>query len=333
MLNETEAKTVHPFEVRGLVKERPDFQLGPLDWHLPQGQIMGLAGPNGSGKTTLLRSLIGMIPPSAGQVLSFGVGIGPNTPLPQQVGLVLDKPALSSTIRVAQLPKLGAVLYPSFDEGMFVQVMSDLDMPISKKPLHKLSRGMQVKAQLALALASGAATLILDEPTSGLDPSSRSTILDLLQDYCAADDRRSVLFSTHIVSDLEHVADQVTILLGGQIKDLGTPDELRRRYLVVRGSNEQLQTSGGQVLQRHCYGLKTSALGFEALVETPKLGIFSDAANTEDVVQALHIDGLPPLVIESASLDEIVAYLGKKSAVASKFTSIQAQPETCKEGN
>lgn len=152
----------------------------------------------------------------------------------------------------------------------------------------ELSRGMSVKLALALALSHHPDLLILDEPTSGLDPVAREEICEILQEF-VSNEARSVLFSTHITSDLESIADYIVFILNGEIVYAGTKDDLLESYVIIKGGNSDLQ----QLDARTLIGLKTNDTGFEAVVHRNECPEKSD------------------ILIEPITLDELIVFFNR----------------------
>ena len=216
---------MNSLELRGITKAfGSGFVLGPLDLVVPRGFVMGLVGANGAGKTTTIKIALGMVHTDAGTV-----DVVPH----ERVGVVFDVPAYVPDWTAAQVGRGLASFYPTWDQARFDRLLAWADIAPTKR-VKELSRGMSMKLQLAVALAHGAELLILDEPTSGLDPLARSELLEMIGDFMI-DESHAVLFSTHITTDLEKVADYVTILDAGRVLAAATRDGLLDSYRIVRG--------------------------------------------------------------------------------------------------
>ncbi|MDD2213536.1 MAG: ABC transporter ATP-binding protein [Oscillospiraceae bacterium] len=286
-------------KVQGLGKHYPSFDLHDIDFDLPQGYIMGFIGPNGAGKTTTIKSILGLIRPDQGQVTLFA-SINPAAPpeTPQsclakhsRIGVVMDRPLYNEDWTVRQIARVLAPFYPKWDDQKFQQYISRFALSPDKK-LKELSRGMQVKLQLAVALSHHADLLILDEPTSGLDPVARDEICDLLCEF-VSDPHKSVLFSTHITADLEKIADYLTFILNGRMVYSGSKDDLLEKYVRVAGGLDDL-TPQQQAL---IIGYRAYSSGFEGMC------------------LASHLQQLPrQLLTEPVTLDELIVYMHKGEA-------------------
>ena len=272
------------------------FRLQQVTMDLPMGYIMGLIGPNGAGKSTLIRLLLNMTRLDSGEISILG-----RDPLSQEeevkadLGVVFDSIYFLETWKVKAVEPVMAPMYPSWNSDRYQDYLHRFGLQENRR-IGKLSRGMQMKLMLAVALSHDARLLILDEPTSGLDVLSRDELMDILLDYIG-DGRHSVLFSTHITADLERVADFVTYINRGSIFYTGPKDELLEAFQVVRGGPDDLARA--QI--PHLIGLQRSANGFEALVPTEHLKDFLALASPA-VVESSE----DRYLVERADFDNII---------------------------
>lgn len=203
-------------ELKNVCKSFRDFTLNNISFTLPQGYIMGLVGPNGAGKTTTIQLILNMLEKDAGKILVFGKdNVVSEKEIKQDIGIVFDSIFYVDSWTVKDTEKAVSIFYNNWRHDIFNDMVKRFDLPLNKK-LGELSRGMQMKLMLACAFSHDAKLLILDEPTSGLDPLTRDEFLEILQDYIR-DGQRSVLFSTHITTDLERVADYITLINRGNM--------------------------------------------------------------------------------------------------------------------
>ena len=203
-------------EVQGLTKRYPAFTLNGVSFAVPEGAVMGFIGRNGAGKSTTLKSILGMVHPDAGEVRVFGMDYAANErAIRRELGVVLGGIDFYPKKKVRLLSDVTRRFYGNWQEEKYRHYL-DLFGIDQEKRVDQLSTGMRVKYMIALALSHDARLLILDEPTSGLDPVSRSELTELLR-RIAADGQRSVLFSTHITSDLEKCASHITFIKDGTI--------------------------------------------------------------------------------------------------------------------
>ena len=203
-------------EIRGLCKTYPAFTLKDVSFCVPQGAIVGLIGRNGAGKSTTLKSILGLVHPDGGEVRFFGKDVAQNEQyMKENIGVVLGGIDFYQKKKVKTITDVTRRFYPTWDEAKYRHYLALFTIDENKR-VDQLSSGMRVKYLIALALSHGAKLLILDEPTSGLDPVSRDDLTELFT-ALTADGTRSILFSTHITSDLEKCATHITYIRDGEI--------------------------------------------------------------------------------------------------------------------
>lgn len=268
-------------EIRNLSKSYGSFALKNVNLDVPSGTITGLVGANGAGKSTLLKLVLGLIPPDAGELRIFGQDARiDGRALRQRIGFVQESPSLYGHLRVGELGRLVAPFYPAWNERTFRRLCDHFELPM-KKAFAKLSQGMRMKTALALALSHEAELLLLDEPTSGLDPLARRELLDLLLEVIQ-DEGKAVLFSTHITSDLERVADHVAFLKAGRMVLAGPKEELLESWTLVKGGEELLAGPLGA----QCRGGERTELGLSLLCEGT-LGLHPEALQERPTLEDL----------------------------------------------
>lgn len=202
--------------VRNLCKNYPAFELHDVSFSIRASSIMGLIGRNGAGKTTTIKSILRLVRPDGGSVEFLGQPVDDDAAaLRREAGYVSGDLCYYPRKRLSQLTAVTRSFYSAWDSARYEALLRRFSLDNSKR-VCELSAGMKVKYQLACALSHGAKLLILDEPTSGLDPVSRDDLLDLLRSLCEQDGV-SILFSTHITSDLDACADDVTYLQNGTV--------------------------------------------------------------------------------------------------------------------
>lgn len=214
------------------------FQLGPVSLSIPGGIIAGLIGENGAGKTTLIKSLLGIIRPDSGQISVFGRDMNRDeAQCKEDIGLVLDNMFFPELLTPRDIASSLRSIYKNWDDALFRQYLKDFSLP-DNKPIKTFSKGMRKKLEISTALAHHPKLLILDEPTSGLDPVVRSEVMNIfLQFIC--DEEHSILFSTHITSDLEHCADQILFMDGGQLVLNKSRDDILDGYGILKCDEQQ----------------------------------------------------------------------------------------------
>lgn len=212
-------------EIKNLTKKRDKFTLSDISFSIPVGSIMGFIGPNGSGKTTTIKSILNLIPEFIGEIKIFDKDF---EEVREEVAMVTDFSFYDKDWKVSEVEKTAKMFYKNWNEQKFNTLLQQFGIEKSKK-VSELSRGMNVKVMLAVAFSQGAKLLILDEPTSGLDPLARDEICAILKDYVKNSDG-SVLFSTHISSDLEKVADYITFILNGELIFSDSKENILEKY-------------------------------------------------------------------------------------------------------
>lgn len=274
--------------VTGLTKHYDSgFTLDDVTFDLPSGYIMGLVGPNGAGKSTLIKLILNMTTRDAGRIEVLGLdAMADEERAKEQMGVVLDSSYFIEYMTVDAVERTSSPMYPLWDHNLFDAYLRRFGLGRNKK-IKDLSRGMQMKLMLAVALSHDAKLLILDEPTSGLDVLSRDELMDILSDY-VADGGHSVIFSTHITADLERCADFLAYITNGMLYYSGPKDEFEDAFRLVKGGPDEL-TDG---LQRAMVGIRTYATGFDALVRTQDIphiggtdGLLTQHASIEDVIR------------------------------------------------
>ncbi|KLU63373.1 ABC transporter ATP-binding protein YtrB [Peptococcaceae bacterium CEB3] len=277
------------FEIQKLCKNYKEFTLNNISFSLPMGHIMGFVGQNGAGKTTTIRLILNMINRDGGEIKIFGLdNVLDEQKIKQDIAVVFDDIYFVDSWKVRETERALKGFYSNWSSKLFNQYISDFHLPVHKK-VKELSRGMKMKLMLAVAMSHEAKLLILDEPTSGLDPVARDELLEILGKYIA-DGQKSILFSTHITTDLERIADYITLIDDGNIFYSGTKDDLLESFRIVRGGPHDLTDS----LKKKVIGLTTNIAGFAGLLP------------------ASEMKHLPPeIVMETPSIDEILVSISK----------------------
>jgi len=280
-------------DVRAVSKNYGSFALRDVSFSIPKGYIMGLIGPNGAGKTTLIHLILNLLRRDSGEILVFGMdNMADDSAIKQQVGVVFDSVPYVEDWKVKDVGKAMSLFYDSWSQSRYLELVEKFHLDMGKK-VKELSRGMQTKLMLACALAHEARLLILDEPTSGMDPVARDELMDMLRQYIA-DGEKSVLFSTHITSDLERAADFITYIRNGQLFFTGPTDELLEGWRLLKGGRSELTNE----LREKIVGLREHHAGFDGLVKAkdfpaPPDGCVLDQASIEDIMLYTAKEAMP----------------------------------------
>lgn len=247
-------------ELINVSKTYQDFSLRNINLALKPGYIMGFIGPNGAGKSTTIKLIMGLIKKDAGEIKIFGMDQSRHElAVKERIGFVYDENFFYEELTIEEMKNMVRAFYSKWDEALFQRYLKEFELPKNRR-IKELSKGMKMKFSLAVALSHDADLLIMDEPTSGLDPLVRRELLEILQTFIQ-NEQKSVFFSTHITSDLEKIADYITIINHGQILLSTTKDELLDEYCLVKGSKELLN----EINRKHLVAVKEHRFGFEAL--------------------------------------------------------------------
>lgn len=224
--------TENILEVRNLVKDYGDFSLKQLNFDVPRGSIVGLIGENGAGKSTTINCILNEVQKNSGEILLFGKDYLQNeVENKNKIGVVFDENHFPDIFTPIEIASYMSGIYVNWDTGIYREYLKKFDLPESKA-IKGFSKGMKVKLAFAVALSHKAELLILDEATSGLDPVIRDDILDILLDF-VQDENHAVLVSSHIISDLEKIADYITFIHKGKLVFSFPKDELVDNYGIV----------------------------------------------------------------------------------------------------
>ena len=225
--------------VEGLCKNYPAFQLKDVSFALPMGVVMGFIGRNGAGKSTTLKSILGLVHPDGGHVTFMDRDAAENERyMKENIGVVLGGIDFYAQKKIKTITDVTRRFYPNWEEEKYRHYLKVFSIDENKR-VQELSSGMRVKYLIALALSHSAKLLILDEPTSGLDPVSRDELTELFR-AIVSDGSRSILFSTHITSDLEKCADYITFIKDGGIFFTGTKANFLTEYAKLGTTLEEI---------------------------------------------------------------------------------------------
>ena len=247
-------------QVQNLRKQYPGFLLNDVSFDVEEGCIMGFIGRNGAGKTTTIKTMLNLSHADGGSVLFEGRDVWANeTECDKQIGLVLGEFSYYRRKKLNAIVDVTKRFYADWDETLYQTLLKRFSLDPEKK-VSELSQGMRVKFALALALSHRAKLLILDEPTSGLDPVSRDELLEIFR-AIIEDGEHSILFSTHIISDLEKCADYITYIKDGKIVVSTDADSFKDAYRLVSGEADQLERFRSTLI-----GYRAHAFGFTGLM-------------------------------------------------------------------
>lgn len=270
----------YAIEIKDLVKQFDNFKLGPINLTIPKGTIVGYIGQNGAGKSTTIKLLLGLLNKDSGEIKILDEINPSSVGLKDKLGIVFDDLLVPEEMTLIDVEKFCSRVYSKWNKNSFYKFKEKFNLP-EKKIIKNYSRGMKMKLSMAVALSHNAELLILDEATSGLDPIVREEILDLLLDFMQ-DENHTILISSHILSDLEKVADYIAFINDGKILFMETKDELKENYGICTLSNEEVTSIDEEAI----VGRRIHSFGQELLVKKNLIpnGIIFQKPSIEDIM-------------------------------------------------
>ena len=274
-------------EVEGLRKQYPEFALKDVSFKIPGGCIMGLIGENGAGKSTTLKAILDLIHIDGGKISVFGKSMKDSgKAIREDIGVVLDGAGFHASLNITNIGAFMSKIYKKWDEPYYERLCERFSLSATQR-IQDYSTGMRMKLLIATAMAHRPKLLILDEATSGLDPVVRDEILDMLLEFIQ-DEEHSVLISSHIISDLEKVADYITFIHKGEIFLSEEKDEIMETYGIVHCKEEDIV----KIPKRYIVGVDRGTYRCDVLVNS-----------REDVGRLL-----PECVIDRIRLEDVLLF-------------------------
>lgn len=250
-----------------------------------RGQVTGLVGSNGAGKSTTFKSILGLIFPDSGSIQIFGKEVSELTPEDKErLGVVLTEANTCHYLKAKDMISILKAMYKNFSEETYLAKCKQYNIPLDKT-IKDFSTGMKAKLKVIMALSHDAELLILDEPTAGLDVIMRNELLDILRDYME-DDRRGILISSHISSDLEGLCDDIYMISEGKIIIHEDTDVLLSEYGVLKCTDTQYE----KIEKDHIISTKKEKFGYICLT------------NQKDFYQ----ENYPEIAIEKGNIDDFI---------------------------
>ena len=276
-------------EIKNLSKSYNNFNLNNINFNLKKGYIMGFIGPNGAGKTTTIKLIMNLIKRSSGEIKIFGLdNLKYEKEIKNRIGFVYDDLNFYDTFSIKYNAELIADFYDKWNWDVFNYYLEKFKIN-ENQIFRELSKGMKTKFAIALALSHSAELLILDEPAAGLDPIFRQEIANLLQEYMEGGDR-SILFSSHIISDIEKIADYITFINNGKIVFSEDKNLLEDTYRIVKGGLDILDSK----LENECITIRKNKYGFSGLT-----------LNYNNILERFGSD----IIIDKPDIEEIMIYM------------------------
>ncbi|MFS0560998.1 ABC transporter ATP-binding protein [Terribacillus sp. 179-K 1B1 HS] len=276
-------------ELNNVTKEFKDFSVKNIDLKVKRGFVHGFIGANGAGKSTTIKMMMNLLQPDAGEVKVFDMDYKTHEKaIKERIGFVYDGNVFYEGLNLKDIKRIVAPAYKHWNNELFSQYVDQFELPLNKS-IKNFSKGMQMKASLAIALSHHAELIIMDEPTAGLDPIFRRELLGLLQEIML-DGSRTIFFSTHITTDLNRIADYIAFINRGELVLNNSIHDITENYALVKGRTELLDRDTAKAFV-HINRLST---GFEAL--------------TENVTAVENTFG-SSVVIEQATLEDIMFHM------------------------
>ena len=268
-------------EIRNLRKEYDGFTLNNISFDIPVGYIMGFVGENGAGKTTTIKSLLNVVNRDGGTIKIFGKDIDEHEiEIKENIGYVSGDQFYPKK-KLKEITNVYRRFFKRWDEEVYRSYLKEFNLDENKK-IEELSKGMSMKYTIALALSHHAELLILDEPTSGLDPVARDNLLEVFQTL-VEEGNVSILYSTHITTDLQKCADYITFIQNGELLESCSVDELLEKYKLVNGSTEALET-----MKSNMISYRENSFGFNGLILSENVkeisGVRYGQATIDDII-------------------------------------------------
>lgn len=252
---------VNAIELSNVYKKYDGFSLNNINFKVPSGCIMGFVGENGAGKTTTIKAILDLIRLDEGNIQILGNNsTNLSRDIKSQVGVVFDGSNLYDTMRATDINHVMNNIYPNWDVKAFYNYIERFQLPKDKR-LKDYSRGMKMKMSIAIALSHHSRLLILDEATSGLDPMVREEILDIFLDFIQEEDH-TILLSTHIISDIDKIADYVTFIHKGDIIFSQNKDELIYQHGIIHCNKED----AGLIDPSYIVGVRENSFGVDVML-------------------------------------------------------------------
>lgn len=273
---------------KNLKKNYERFSLD-VDFEIPQGRITGFVGKNGAGKSTTIKLILGLIKPDGGEITLMGTKAHRLLAKEKEnIGAALAESGFCPYLKISDIIKILKKAYPGFDENRFRNECMIMNLPFDK-PLKEFSTGMKAKIKVLCALSHNAKLLIMDEPTAGLDVEARGAVLDMIRDYMAEDESRTVLITSHISSDLESICDDIYLINDGRVILHEDTDVILGEYGILKVDKEAYENIDKTYLEK---SIETS-YGYLCITKQKQY----------------YKENYPQIVVENANIDELILML------------------------
>ncbi len=277
-------------EIKNLCKKYDNFELKNISFTLPKGMIMGFIGENGAGKTTTIKAILDILKSYSGEIKIFGLDNRKDErKIKEDIGVVLDDMFFPEILTPNDINNTMKGIYKNWDIKMFYDYLKEFSL-LPNKQIKTYSKGMRKKLEIATALSHHPKLLILDEPTSGLDPVARAEVIEIFQSIIEKDEC-FILLSSHITTDLEHIADYITFINNGEIVLSKTTDELLDKYGIVKCTLKEFK----EISKKDYIKYKKTKYEYEVLVPNKKE--FKSKYNIA-IIDKITLDDLMVLMIK-----------------------------------
>ena len=242
-------------EIENLTKKFDGFKLGPLNFNIPKGTVVGFIGQNGAGKSTTIKLILGLLNKDSGKIEVLGEQDTRSIKHKDKIGVVFDDLFFPEEMDLRSIERLCSSIYSNWESERFSNFKNKFNLT-EKQEIKKYSRGMKMKLSIAIALSHNAELLILDEATSGLDPVVREEILEILYNFMQKEEH-TILISSHILSDLEKIADYIAFINEGKILFFESKEDLKEEYAICTLSNEDADKLDESIIvgrRKHSFG-------------------------------------------------------------------------------
>ncbi|MGJ5713343.1 phenol-soluble modulin export ABC transporter ATP-binding protein PmtA [Staphylococcus auricularis] len=282
---------MNAIELEHVSYHQKKFELNDISFKVPKGYVTGFIGPNGSGKTTIIRLIMDLLQQDTGRITVFEHQMKDNAVnIKDRIGFIYSELYLNDKWKVKKVENIIAPFYSQWDHSIFAGYLQRFGIDEDAK-IKSLSTGTKMKLSIAIAFSHHAELFILDEPTSGLDPIVRNEVLEMIQEELI-DENKTVFISTHIISDLEKIADHLVYLKDGEIVVDNFIDELLDNYQIVQGNINQLDGEL-KALTTH---IEYSQTGYTSL--TTESNAFKELFGSD-------------VVVTKPTIEALMVYLGK----------------------
>ncbi len=272
-------------KAHNLIKNYGDFRLN-ISLEIPDGVVTGIVGKNGSGKSTAIKAILGLIKPDEGYVTIDNKEVSKLSGTDKMsIGVALSDSGFSPYLSVEDVICILKKLYPTFDEGFFRSSCIAQGLAFDKK-IKEFSTGMRAKLRVLVAISHGAKLLIMDEPTAGLDIEARNDILDLFRQYLLENDKRSILLTSHISSDLESLCDDIYLIHDGKIILHEDTDTILSSYAILKVDEDTYESLD----KSHILSTKKEVFGYSCFTDEKRF----------------YAENHPGIVIVNGNIDDLI---------------------------